>query len=236
MREILKNGFSELGLSTQDEVITQFEQYADFLVEYNAKVNLTAITERSDIAVKHFLDSVTPVSLGLIKQGASVIDVGCGAGFPSVPMKLVSSNIELTLLDSLDKRLTFLKELCKLLGIENVSFVHARAEEGGKMPELRENFDVAVSRAVAHLRVLCEYCLPYVKVGGLFLALKGPSANEEVQESKKAIEALGGRLVDVINVKVPLSDLNHTIVQIEKVRQTPRQYPRNAGKPSKNPI
>jgi 16S rRNA (guanine(527)-N(7))-methyltransferase GidB len=236
MREILKDGFSQLGINALDEVFLQFEKYANFLIEYNEKVNLTAITEPGDIAVKHFLDSVTPVALGLIKEGASVIDVGSGAGFPSVPIKLVSEDIQLTLLDSLDKRLKFLKGLCELLKIEGVSFVHARAEEGGKMPDLRENFDIAISRAVANLRVLCEYCLPYVKVGGQFLALKGPSAEQEVLESKKAIEVLGGRLVDVLQVNVPCSDLNHTIVRIEKVRQTPRLYPRNAGKPSKNPI
>lgn len=236
MIELLKEGLIQMGINSPEEVLSQFEKYADFLVQYNEKVNLTAITDKKDIAIKHFLDSVTPVSLGLIKEGATLIDVGCGAGFPSVPIKLVSSNIKLTLLDSLDKRLTFLRELTKLLNVENVSFVHARAEEGGKQPDLRENFDMAVSRAVANLRVLCEYCLPYVRIGGRFLALKGPTAKDEVLEAKKAIDVLGGRLIDIAEVKVPFSDLNHTIVIIEKVRQTPMQYPRNAGKPSKNPI
>ena len=236
MIEILKDGFSYLGISASDDIFSKFQDYADFLVAYNEKVNLTAITDPADIAVKHFLDSLTPISQDLIKKGDSMIDVGCGAGFPSIPMKLVFPDMELTLLDSLDKRLAFLKELCRRLDIAHVSFVHARAEDGGKQAILREKYDVAVSRAVANLRVLSEYCLPFVKVGGLFLALKGPSVMEEAENAKKAIDVLGGELVDIKKIELPFSELTHTIVVIKKVRQTPMQYPRKAGKPAKSPI
>lgn len=236
MSTILKEGLQQLGCCTDDTILSQFSIYQSFLIEYNEKVNLTAITDPDEIVIKHFLDSVTPVSLGCIKKGEKVIDVGCGAGFPSVPIQIVEPSLSLVLLDSLDKRLTFLKELCQKLALDHVDFVHARAEDGAKDKKLREQFDVAVSRAVANMRVLCEYCLPYVKVGGRFIALKGPGAEQEVAESEHALSVLGGEIEAIHEVCVPFSDLQHRIVVVKKVRQTPPAYPRKAGKPAKNPL
>lgn len=236
MSDILKQGLASLSCDNSEKVLADFSAYASFLVAYNEKVNLTAITDTQEIYIKHFLDSVVPVHYNLIPSQCCMIDVGCGAGFPSMPIKIVRPDISLTLLDSLDKRLTFLKQLCEKLEIDEVSFVHARAEDGAHTEPLREQFDVAVSRAVANMRVLCEYCLPYVKVGGRFIALKGPAAADEIAESQKALKILGGEISAVQEAAIPFSDLKHTVVVVEKVRQTPTAYPRKAGKPSKNPL
>ena len=186
----LKRLLEEQGIESTEEQLLQFDRYAELLVEWNKRMNLTAITEPDEMIRKHFLDSAVLLSYVSLPKNAAVIDVGTGAGFPSVPCTILRPDLKLTLLDSLNKRITFLSALCSALGIP-AECVHARAEEGGRMPSLREQFDLATARAVAHLRELSEYCLPFVKVGGLFAALKGPDLEEELSEAKSAIRLLG---------------------------------------------
>ena len=213
--------------------LEQFDQYAQFLVEYNEKVNLTAITDPEGVEVKHFLDSLMLLKAVELPEGASVIDVGTGAGFPSVPAKIVRDDLRLTLLDGLNKRIVFLGELSRRLGQENTA-LHARAEEAAR-GELREQFDLATARAVADLRVLAEYCLPFVKVGGGFAALKGPDGPAEVEAAKKAISLLGGKVEAVKSFTLP-GQQARTVAVIRKVQPTPAKYPRHGGKISKQPL
>ena len=205
--------------------------YADFLVEYNKNVNLTAITAPREILVKHFIDSVAPLNFLNIPNGASIIDVGTGAGFPSVPMKIFRPDLKLTLLDSLDKRITFLKLLCDKLEID-AEFIHGRAENISKTTEYREKFDFACARAVANLSTLSEYCLPFVKVGGSFISLKGP--NENIETASSAIELLGGELSEVNDYEI--DGEGRCLVIIKKVSQTPPKYPRNSAQIKKKPL
>lgn len=234
MIEILKKGFDSLDIPWSDKQIAQLEKYAALLVEWNEKINLTAITEPVDIATKHFLDSAAALTTGMVE--GRVIDVGTGAGFPGLVLKIMKPEIKLTLLDSLNKRLNFLREVTSELGIEGVEFVHSRAEDGAHKAELRESFDTVVSRAVAQLPLLSELCIPYVKQGGTFLALKGPAADDEINDAKRAITILGGDNPAVYNAKVPGTDLEHKIVIIKKVRRTPIKFPRKPGLITKSPI
>jgi len=236
MINLLKQGCDELNIPITDEGLNNFIKYMELLIDWNKKINLTAITDPEEIITKHFLDSITPVSAGLIEKNASVIDVGCGAGFPGLPIKLVRNDIKLTLLDSLAKRLNFINSVLKDTNTEDVTLVHSRAEDGGQNPGYREKFDVALSRAVANMSVLIEYCLPYVKVGGIFIALKGPSVGDELEESGNALSKLGGEIKEVIKVCVPFTNLSHNIVVIKKVKPCPKIYPRKAGTPSKKPL
>ena len=230
LKEILsKNGIS-------DEKCSLFKKYYEMLVEWNEKINLTAITDEKDVAEKHFLDSLNANTNGIIKNGFSVIDVGTGAGFPGIPLKINDPSIKLTLLDSLAKRVNFLNEVTSSLGLKDVTALHARAEEMGIDKNHRERYDVCVSRAVANLATLSELCLPFVKKGGYFVSLKGPKAEEEVENAKKAIKLLGGEFVKIENYDVSDTDLNHNIVIIKKVSHTPTRYPRKAPKPSKEPL
>lgn len=234
MKNLLINGADKLGTPLTEHQAEQFVKYAQLLVEWNNNINLTAITDDEGIVTKHFLDSLTPLLTG--KISGSVIDVGTGAGFPGFPIKIANPAVQLTLLDSLNKRVKFLQTVADELGLDNVTCIHSRAEDGGKNKQLREKFDVCVSRAVANLAVLAELCLPFVKVGGVFMALKGPLADTEIEQGKKAISALGGEIVGITEFDIPFTDLNHKIIMIKKVRHTPPQYPRKAGVPSKNPI
>ncbi len=234
MKERLKQGLEQMGLPAGDTTLAQFDTYAELLVSYNEKINLTSITEPQEIAEKHFLDSVVPQNL--IPEGSRVIDVGTGAGFPGLPLRIVRPDIELMLLDSLEKRIHFLQEAVSAMHLEGVTFLHARAEDAAREPAWREKFDVAAARAVAQLRVLCEYCLPFVRVGGYFLAWKGPGAEEEAAACKRALQTLGGELLEIRPLVIPGTDLDHKIVVIKKVRQTPPGYPRKAGKPTKSPL
>ncbi len=230
-------GAAQLGLDMSEKTADRFETYARLLVEWNEKINLTAITEGKDIVTKHFLDSLTlPVCCGLDMENAGMIDVGTGAGFPGLAVKLLCPSLHLTLLDSLAKRLKFLEAVAAEVDAQDVAFCHARAEDGGRDKKLREQFDIATARAVANLSVLAEYCLPFVKVGGVFAALKGPMAEEELQSAAGAIETLGGKLRTVQDVTIPFAQLSHKIVLIDKVRPTPKQYPRKAGTPAKKPL
>ncbi len=231
MKEILTEGFNELEIEVTDGQTEQLIRYAELLKEWNEKINLTAICDDEGIATKHFLDSGAALLTGCI--GGRVIDVGTGAGFPGLVLKILKPEIELTLLDSLAKRLNFLTAVSEEIGAE-ANMVHARAEDGGRT--MREQFDTAVSRAVANMTVLSELCLPFVKVGGYFLALKGPLAGEELDSAKKAIHILGGEVVDIFSVNIPKTDLNHKIIIVKKVRHTPQQYPRKPGIAAKSPI
>ena len=218
-----------------DEMLQRLEIYFKLLVEWNEKMNLTAITDEHGVAVKHFADSLTLYNFVDVKKNASIIDVGTGAGFPGVVLKIARPDIKLTLLDSLNKRLTFLDTVLNNTGLD-AELVHSRAEEGGKNKLYREKFDIAVSRAVARLNVLCEYCLPYVKVGGLFVAMKGPNADEELDGAENALKLLGGKVEKVHKFNLPCDEGERTIIVIKKVKSTPKQYPRISGKIKSQPL
>lgn len=226
MNDKLSALFETAGFTLTEKNAESFSLYAKMLVEWNEKINLTAITDEEGIFEKHFLDSILPLSMMEIPEGARLIDVGTGAGFPSIPMKIMRDDLEITLLDSLYKRLRFLSELTAALEIK-AKRIHSRAEEGSRNEELREKFDVATARAVAALPVLAEYCLPYVKKGGIFLALKGP--NEEIAEARSAIKILGGEVEEVKDYELPCGDKRRLIV-IRKQRATPTKYPRTTAK------
>lgn len=226
-----------LGVALTDEQIGKLDTYARLLVEWNEKMNLTAITEPDEVAVKHFADSLALLSL-LPTQSFSLIDVGTGAGFPGVPLKIIRPDMRLTLLDSLNKRLLFLEEVCRTLSLESVTLIHDRAEEAGRKPQLREQFDVATARAVAALPTLCEYCLPLVRVGGRFIAMKGPEGEQEMQAAARAVAQLGGKCRDVRTVTLTTSreTLERRLILIDKTSHTPAQYPRHSSKIKKQPL
>ena len=233
LEEILASGFEALQLTPDPQAIARYRIYYDYLDEQNRVMNLTAISGEEDSARLHFLDCAA-----LLKEadfaGRRVIDVGTGAGFPGLALKVACPSIELTLLDSLDKRVRFLQTLCEKLGFADVQCLHARAEEAPA--ELRQSCDIAVSRAVARLNLLCELCLPFVKVGGLFLAMKGPGAEEELDEAKRAIAALGGKAEGIRIYDVPGTELEHNVIVIRKVRDTPNRYPRRWAQMKKQPL
>ncbi len=222
------------GMELTDLQLEKLDRYAELLVEWNEKINLTAITEPDEIAVKHFLDSLLLLKSVEVPEGGQIIDVGTGAGFPSLPCALVRSDLKLTLLDSLNKRIIFLEEVTRELGRE-AACIHARAEEGGRNPALREKFDLATARAVASMRELSEYCLPFVKVGGIFAALKGYEIEEELNEAKAAIRLLGGEIQEVQKKILP-DGSRRGIVLIQKISQTSTKYPRPSAKIKKNPL
>lgn len=232
--ETLKNLTSGY-LNLDDKSLERFKTYSEMLIEWNNKINLTAITEPDEVMIKHFLDCLITFKNVDIPQNASVIDVGTGAGFPGMVLKIARPDIKLTLLDGLNKRLVFLKELCDTLGFCDVQIIHTRAEDGAKKTELREKYDFATARAVAKLNVLSEYCLPYVKVGGAFLALKGPTAPEELDNAENAFKVLGGKLDEVFREVLPSGDVR-VIVKVKKISQTPTNYPRISAKISKKPL
>jgi 16S rRNA (guanine527-N7)-methyltransferase len=233
--DLLKEGSKDFGLALSPEQLEKLSTYAKLLVEWNEKINLTAITDEEGIAIKHFLDSFSLYPL-IPKNVISVIDVGTGAGFPGIPLKIAGEKLKVTLLDSLEKRVKFLNEVCTQLGLKDIHPVHGRAEDFGVDKKHREQYDLAVARAVASLPVLLEYCLPFVKVGGYFMAMKGPDAKEELIQSGKALDVLGGELVEAKTFSLPHTDYERCIVIIKKCRHTPANYPRKSGKPSKQPI
>jgi 16S rRNA (guanine527-N7)-methyltransferase len=235
-KELLKDGLQTLGIEADEQICDKFMLYKDLLLEWNQKMNLTAITEDRDVIIKHFLDSASVFNAVKIKPGMCVIDVGSGAGFPGIPFKLLQPDADMLLLDSLKKRLNFLDEVIKELGLEKIKTVHMRAEDAGRDINYRGKFDLCVSRAVARLAVLAEYCLPLVKIGGDFVAMKGPNVAQEISEAEIAVETLGGEIVDVKTVLLPHSDINHTFIVIKKIRQTSKKYPRIAALISKTPI
>ncbi len=223
-----------IGITLDEEALKRFKVYYDMLIDYNTRMNLTAITEEDDVIVKHFCDSLCLLTKFEVKSGSKIIDVGTGAGFPGIPLLIARPDIKLTLLDGLNKRLVFLRDVLNELGLE-AEVVHARAEEGANDKNLREKFDVSTSRAVARLNVLSEYCIPYVKKGGVFLAMKGPAAAEELEEATKAISILGGKLEKTQEYKLS-DDSTRTIVIISKEKHTPPAYPRHNSKIKKQPL
>lgn len=224
-----------MGIELPEEAEKDFSKYSDLLLSYNKVMNLTAITEEREIEIKHFLDSLTPLKTGLIKNRIKIADVGTGAGFPGLPLKIARRDLSLTMIDSLEKRVNFLKTVCCELSLDNTVCIHKRAEEAGQDKVLRESFDVVVSRAVAPLCVILEYCLPLTKVGGYVLLLKGPSVYSDIQGAKGAAELLGGEFERVEDYTLP-GEIHHSIVIIKKISQTPTEYPRKPGKPSKSPL
>lgn len=234
-RALLKSGAKDFNIDLSEEMLDKFSTYAGLLVEWNEKMNLTAITNEEGIAIKHFLDSLSLFSV-LPESANKIIDVGTGAGFPGIPLSIAKNSLNITLLDSLAKRVGFLQEVCTTLKLSNIEAVHGRAEDFGVKKEYREQFDVATARAVAALPVLLEYCLPFVKTGGMFIAMKGPDAADEIKESRKALEVLGGEIAEVRNFTLPNSGNERCIVMIKKCRHTPPAYPRKSGKPTKSPI
>jgi len=233
---LLKSAAEKMNITLTDDMLDKFIRYKEMLVSWNEKMNLTAITEDKEVMIKHFADCISILKYVDFKDGDSVIDVGTGAGFPGVPVKIAAPQIKITLLDSLNKRINFLTELSKELSLENVECIHSRAEDGGQNPQLREKFDYCVSRAVANLAVLSEYCLPFVRVGGTFVSLKGPDVTEEVKEGEAAIKKLGGKIERIEKIEIPMSDITHSFVIIKKVAPTPKAYPRKAGTATKKPI
>lgn len=233
LETILTDGFAALGLPLDTQTLARYRRYYDILSEQNKVMNLTAIDGEDEAARLHFLDSAALLTL-VEAEGKSLIDVGSGAGFPGMALKIACPSLSLTLLDSLDKRVRFLQSLAGELGFSDVQCLHARAEEAPDA--LRESFDYAASRAVARLNLLSELCLPFVKVGGFFLAMKGPGAAGEAEEAKRAITTLGGTLRRIAEYPIPGTDTRHSLVLIEKTRPTPRQYPRRWAQIKKNPL
>mgnify|MGYP004499206585 FL=1 len=229
IKDLLLNFIKDYKITLTENQYEQFQKYFELLVEWNEKMNLTAITDESGVALKHFADSLSLLNFVDIPQNSSLADVGTGAGFPGVVLKIARSDIKLTLIDSLNKRLVFLGEVCAQLGIE-AELIHSRAEDGARDEKLRESFDFAVSRAVARMNVLSEYCLPYVKVGGAFCAMKGAQANEEFKESLNAINTLGGKLEKKYFFELPENGGERAIAVVRKVKNTPQKYPRQSGK------
>ena len=228
----IKELSSKIGIMLNDKQIDKFYLYMKLLLEWNEKINLTAIIKPEEIILKHFIDSITKYLI----SNSKLIDVGTGAGFPGIPLNIIRNDIEIVLLDSLNKRINFLQEVIKSLELKNVYPVHARVEEFAKNKQYREKFDYATSRAVANLSTLSEYLLPLVKVNGKAICMKGPDIKDEISDGKNAIFLLGGKIEKVESFELPNSDIVRNIIIIEKNRVTPTKYPRKAGTPSKNPL
>ena len=235
-KSLLLESAQALGIALSETQTDQFMQYLSLLLEWNEKMNLTAITDPVEVVQKHFIDCISVLPHLDLQGGETMIDVGTGAGFPGVPLKIANPALQVTLLDALQKRLTFLDTLTQSLDLSDVTLVHSRAEDGGQNPDLREQFDLCVSRAVANLAVLLEYCLPFVKVGGKLAALKGPDATQEIEQAQNALQIVGGKVTAVIPITIPHTDLQHQLVLVEKIAPTPQRYPRKAGKISKKPL
>ncbi|MFA5523711.1 MAG: 16S rRNA (guanine(527)-N(7))-methyltransferase RsmG [Tissierellales bacterium] len=234
--DTLIRGISDLSIDIDSHKLDKFKTYKELLKEWNEKINITAIKDDEEIDIKHFLDSLTIFKTGKFTGGKRVIDIGTGGGFPGVPIKIVNDSLEVVLLDSLNKRLKFLDEVIKELGLQNIRTIHERAEDLGNKKEFREQFDIAVSRAVASLNVLAEYSLPFVKINGYFISMKGSDSDEEIRNAEKALKTLGGILEDKIDIRIPQSDIVHSLLVIKKTNHTPTIYPRQSGKIKKNPL
>lgn len=233
---ILEKGCKELGITLDEIQKKQFTDFYEYLVEKNKVMNLTGITEFQEVLIKHFLDSLACVKAVDMSRIKRIMDIGTGAGFPGVPLKIAFPHLEACLLDSLKKRVNFLEETFQMLKLENITAIHGRAEEYAKNKQYRETYDLCVSRAVSNLATLSEYCLPYVKTGGYFISYKSGTVQEEVEQAQKAVKILGGKIQDVVYFQLPDSEIQRSLVVIEKIKATPGRYPRKAGTPLKEPL
>lgn len=235
-QENFKKELAQVGIDVSDLQLSQFSKYFELLVEWNQKMNLTAITEKEEVYLKHFYDSVMVLWKWPIEEGVSLVDVGAGAGFPSIPIKILRPDLQVTIVDSLNKRVSFLKCLVEALELDRVTCIHGRAEDIGQNVLYRGQFDIATARAVAPLNVLAEYCLPLVKKGGYFLALKAAKSDMEIEDAQHAFKVLGAKLIGNKIDFLPVEKSERTFIKIQKTLDTPKQYPRKAGKPAKDPI
>ncbi len=235
-KELLIKSAKALDIHLTDHQVKQFAIYYKLLIEWNKKFNLTAITDEKEVITKHFIDSIALLKVSSLTKVSRMIDIGTGAGFPGIPLKIVAPDVELTLLDSLKKRVAFLEEVIMSLGMEDVKCLHGRAEDFGRLKDYRETYDLCVSRAVAHLSVLSEYCIPFVRINGCFISYKSNHIDEEILESQTAIKHLGGVLDKTIPLKIPDSNIVRNYILIKKVKRTVDQYPRKAGLPAKKPL
>ena len=236
MSQIFETKLSELGITLNEEQKRQFLQFYELLVEWNKVMNLTGITEYEEVNEKHFVDSLSIVKTIDMDSVETVIDIGTGAGFPGIPLKIAFPNLKVVLLDSLNKRIQFLNTVIDTLQLTGIQTIHGRAEDFAKQQAYREQFDLCVSRAVANLATLSEYCLPYVRVDGMFIPYKSGEITEELQQSQNAIHVLGGKVTDVVKFRLPGTEIGRSFVKIKKVQNTAKKYPRKAGLPSKEPI
>ena len=234
--EFLNEKFRNLDIQLSDNQISQFIEYYEILISWNKVMNLTGITEYEEVVVKHFIDSLTIVNKMKLSDVNSVIDIGTGAGFPGIPLKIVYPHLKVTLLDSLNKRIKFLNEVIEKLELSCIETIHGRAEDFAKQNTYREQYDLCVSRAVANLSTLSEYCLPYVKVGGCFIPYKSGDVDQEIVDSKNAINILGGKVKEIYKFELPETDIKRSLIVIDKVKTTANKYPRKAGMPSKEPL
>lgn len=233
--ELIK-GLNELNIIPDNAKIKQFLDYYELLIEKNKVMNLTAITEYEEVVVKHFLDSISIGKYIEFKEGASLIDVGTGAGFPGIPLKIIYPKLNITLLDSLNKRIKFLNEVKEAISLSHIDMIHGRAEDYGQDIKYREQYDYCVSRAVANMSTLAEYCLPFVKVGGYFISYKSGNVEEELNTAKHALTILGAKIEKIESFTLPGSDISRTLVFIRKIEKMKKRYPRKAGLPSKEPL
>lgn len=236
MSEMLKNRMDRLQIETNENMLEQFDLFYHLLVEWNKVMNLTGITEYEEVVEKHFADSLSLARFLDLNKIHTVIDVGTGAGFPGIPLKIAFPHLKVVLLDSLNKRINFLNEVIAKLDLKEIHTIHGRAEEYARKPEYREQFDLCVSRAVANLSVLSEYCIPYIRVGGIFVPYKSGEIDEEVAASRKAVDILGGQIDHVEKFQLPDTDIHRSFVFINKKKNTQKKYPRKAGTPAKEPL
>ena len=236
MSEMLKNRMDRLQIETNENMLEQFDLFYHLLVEWNKVMNLTGITEYEEVVEKHFADSLSLARFLDLNKIHTVIDVGTGAGFPGIPLKIAFPHLKVVLLDSLNKRINFLNEVIAKLDLKEIHTIHGRAEEYARKPEYREQFDLCVSRAVANLSVLSEYCIPYIRIGGIFIPYKSGEIDEEVAVSRKAVDILGGQIDHVEKFQLPDTDIHRSFVFINKIKNTQKKYPRKAGTPAKEPL
>lgn len=234
--DMLVEGLKQLNVEVTEAMLQKFQSYFELLIDWNTRINLTSIVEEDEVIVKHFLDSLLIVKAYDVSKVKSILDVGTGAGFPGIPLKIIYPHIQLVLLDSVNKKVKFLEEVCIKLDLQNVKCLHGRAEDYSKNGDHREYFDLVVSRAVSNLSTLSEYCIPFTKLGGYFIAYKSSDYELEVEDALYAMQELGGKLEQIVPLRIPMSDITRTYVLVGKSSKTPAHYPRKAGLPAKNPL